>query len=288
MMSEKFKNLLVRTISGVVLLLVVVGALLWSKWSAGALFAVIMLGGLVEFYALCRKKGVEPMNSVGAATALAIFGLAFAVFMQWGTPATETTARIVLGALLYTMLIVPATFVCELWRKSATPIANIATTFMGVIYVALPIATLLFVPQLLVGEWSAWAMLAFISIIWINDICAYLVGVTIGKHRLCERISPKKSWEGFFGGVLGSLAMGALGAYIVDGNYLVWIGLAAVVSLSSVVGDLAESMFKRDAGVKDSGNFIPGHGGMLDRFDALILSAPFAFIYLIVAVIFFQ
>ena len=82
--------------------------------------------------------------------------------------------------------------------------------------------------------------------------------------------------------------MGAFGAYIVDGNYLLWIGLAAVVSLSSVVGDLAESMFKRDAGVKDSGNFIPGDGGMLDRFVALILSAPFAFIYLIVAVIFFQ
>jgi phosphatidate cytidylyltransferase len=99
---------------------------------------------------------------------------------------------------------------------------------------------------------------------------------------MCPRLSPKKSWEGFFGGVLGSLAMGVLGAYVVEGNYLVWLGLALVVSLSSVVGDLVESMFKRDAGVKDSGNFIPGHGGMLDRFDALILSAPFAFVYLCV------
>ena len=105
-MSDKLKNLLVRTISGAVLLLVVVGALVWSKWSAGALFALIMVGGLVEFYRLCRKKGVEPMSSVGIATSLAIFALAFAVFMQWGSPATETTARIVLGALLYTMLIV--------------------------------------------------------------------------------------------------------------------------------------------------------------------------------------
>ena len=162
-MSDKLKNLLVRTISGAVLLLVVVGALLWSKWSAGALFAVIMVGGLFEFYRLCRKKGVEPMSSVGVATSLAIFGLAFTIFMQWGSPATETTARIVLGALLYTMLIVPTTFVCELWRKSPTPIANIATTFMGIIYVALPMAALLFVPQMLVGKWSAWAMLAFIA-----------------------------------------------------------------------------------------------------------------------------
>jgi phosphatidate cytidylyltransferase len=284
-MSEKFKNLLVRTISGVVLLLVVVGALLWSKWSAGALFAVIMLGGLIEFYALCRKKGVEPMNSVGFATALAIFGLAFAVFMQWGTPATETTARIVLGALLYTMLIVPATFVCELWRKSATPIANIATTFMGVIYVALPMAALLFIPQLLVGKWSAWAMLAFISIIWTNDICAYLVGVTIGKHRLCERISPKKSWEGFLGGLVGAVGFAVLFGHLFGGNLLVWGGLGLVVALAGVAGDLVESLMKREVGVKDSGKMMPGHGGFLDRFDALFLAVPFAFVYLLLTML---
>ena len=281
-MSEKFKNLLVRTISGVVLLLVVVGALLWSKWSAGALFAVVMVGGLAEFYRLCRQKGVEPMGSVGVATALAIFGLAFAVFMQWGTPATETTARIVLGTLLYTMLIVPATFVCELWRKSETPIANIATTFMGVIYVALPMAALLFIPQLLVGKWSACAMMAFISIIWINDICAYLVGVTIGKHRLCERISPKKSWEGFFGGLVGAVGFSVLFGHLFGGNLLVWGGLGLVTALAGVAGDLVESLMKREVGVKDSGKMMPGHGGFLDRFDALFISVPFVVVYLLV------
>lgn len=280
-MSDKFKNLLVRTVSGVVLLLVVVGALLWSKWSAGALFAVVMVGGLVEFYGLCRKKGVEPMYSAGIATSIAIFGLAFAVFQQWGTPATETTARLVLGALLYTMLIVPTTFVCELWRKSATPIANIATTFMGVIYVALPMAALLFVPQMLVGEWSAWAMLAFISIIWVNDVFAYLVGVTLGKHRLCERISPKKSWEGFFGGLVGAVGFAVLFGYLFDGNLVVWGGLGLVTALAGVAGDLVESLMKREAGVKDSGKMMPGHGGFLDRFDALFLAVPFVVIYLI-------
>ena len=281
-MSEKFKNLLVRTISGVVLLLVVVGALLWSKWSTGALFVVVMIGGLVEFYGLCRRKGVEPMSSVGIATALAIFGLAFAVFMQWGTPATETTARIVLGALLYIMLIVPATFVCELWRKSPTPIANIATTFMGVIYVALPMAALLFVPQLLVGKWSAWAMMAFISIIWINDIFAYLVGVTLGKHRLCERISPKKSWEGFFGGLIGAIGAAVLFGHLFEGDLLVWTGFGLVASLSGVAGDLVESLIKREVDVKDSGKMMPGHGGFLDRFDALYISVPFVVVYLLV------
>ena len=280
-MSEKFKNLLVRTISGVVLLLVVVGALVWSKWSTGALFAVIMVGGLLEFYRLCRKKGVEPMISVGVATSLAIFALAFAVFLQWGSPATETTARIVLGALLYIMLIVPTTFVCELWRKSPTPIANIATTFMGVIYVALPMAALLYIPQMLVGKWSAWAMMAFLSIIWINDIFAYLVGITLGKHRLCERISPKKSWEGFFGGLVGAVGAALLFGYLFEGNLLVWGGLGLVTALAGVAGDLVESLIKREVDVKDSGKMMPGHGGFLDRFDALFVAAPFALFYLI-------
>ena len=281
-MSEKFKNLLVRTVSGAVLLLVVVGALLWSKWSAGVLFAVIMLGGLVEFYRLCRKKGVEPMSSVGVATSLAIFGLAFAVFLQWGTPATDLTGRIVLGALLYTMLIVPTAFVCELWRKSPTPIANIATTFMGIIYVALPMAMVLFIPQLLVGKWSGLAMLAFIGIIWVNDIFAYLVGVTLGKHRLCERISPKKSWEGFFGGLIGAVGAAVLFGHLFGGNLLIWGGLGLVTALAGVAGDLVESLMKREVDVKDSGKMMPGHGGFLDRFDALYLAVPFALFYLIV------
>lgn len=280
-MSEKFKNLLVRTISGVVLLLLVVGALVWSKWSTGALFAVIMVGGLLEFYRLCRKKGVEPMISVGVATSLAIFALAFAVFLQWGSPATETTARVVLGALLYIMLIVPTTFVCELWRKSPTPIANIATTFMGVIYVTLPMAALLYIPQLLIGKWSAWAMMAFLSIIWINDICAYLVGITLGKHRLCERISPKKSWEGFFGGLVGAVGAALLFGHLFEGNLLVWGGLGLVTALAGVAGDLVESLIKREVDVKDSGKMMPGHGGFLDRFDALFVAAPFALFYLI-------
>ena len=112
------------------------------------------------------------------------------------------------------------------------------------------------------------------------------MGVSIGKHRLCERISPKKSWEGFFGGVIGALGMGALGASVVGGDCGIWLGLAAVISLTGVLGDLVESMFKRDAGVKDSGSIMPGHGGILDRFDALIISAPFALIYLWVVMMF--
>jgi phosphatidate cytidylyltransferase len=120
----------------------------------------------------------------------------------------------------------------------------------------------------------------YIFIIWANDVFAYLFGITLGKHRLFERISPKKSWEGFFGGLLGAMAMGYVAAVVLDGNTYIWIGLALVAALSGVFGDLVESLFKRSVGVKDSGNIIPGHGGWLDRFDALIFSLPFVFIYL--------
>lgn len=281
-MTKKLKDLLVRTVSALVFVLLIVGALWWSKWSAGALFAVVMLGSLVEFYRLCRKTGAEPMYSVGVATSFAIFALAFTIFQQWGTPATDTVGRIVLGALLYTMLIVPTAFVCELWRKSPTPIANIATTFMGIIYVAVPMAMLLFIPQMLVGKWSALAMLAFMAIIWLNDVFAYLVGVTLGKHRLCERISPKKSWEGFVGGLVGAVASAVLFGHILGGNLVLWGGLGLVVALAGVAGDLVESLMKREADVKDSGQMMPGHGGFLDRFDALLIATPFALFYLIV------
>ena len=280
--NKRLKEISIRTISGLVLLLVVVGALIWSKWSAGALFAVIMIGGLFEFYRLCQKKGVAPMYGIGIATSLAIFGLAFALFYLLESSEVEPMAiRIALGALLYLMFMVPATFVCELWRKSATPIANIAITFMGAIYVALPMAAILYIPQMLVGEWNAWAMLAFISIIWINDIFAYLVGVSIGKHRLCERISPKKSWEGFFGGLIGAVGAAVLFGHLFEGNLYVWGGLGLITALTGVAGDLVESLMKREVDVKDSGKMMPGHGGFLDRFDALYIAVPFVVIYLL-------
>ena len=281
MKNQKLKDLLVRTASGAVMLVLVVGALLWSKRSAGALFAVLMLGGLVEFYRLCQKRGASPMYTIGIASAIAIFAMAFAIFEKWGTP-TDVTARVVLGALLYVMLIVPTTFVAELWRKKPTPIANIATTLMGVVYVAMPMAMLLFVPQFLVGKWCPLAMLAFISIIWVNDVFAYLVGVSIGKHRLCERISPKKSWEGFFGGLVGAVGVSVLYGHLFGGDLLVWGGLGVVTALAGVAGDLVESLMKREADVKDSGSIMPGHGGFLDRFDALYLAVPFVFVYLII------
>ena len=167
-------------------------------------------------------------------------------------------------------------------QASATPLANLGATLLGVLYVAVPLSLLLYVPVLAGdGVWRPETVLCYIFIIWANDVFAYLVGMTFGRHRLCERLSPKKSWEGFFGGLAGAVATGLAAAYALDANYWVWGGLALVASLSGVAGDLVESMFKREAGVKDSGQVIPGHGGVLDRFDALLLSAPYVFLYLL-------
>lgn len=276
------KNLMVRTLSGLVLVAVFVGAVLGSQWSFGALLLLILVGGQTEFYKLARETGLSPQRWMGLAVGVLLFALNFIVFRQFSRSVTDEAGGAVLYLSLYIGLLLPTLFVCELFRRSATPLANLGATLLGVLYVAVPLSLLLYVPVLAGdGVWRPETVLCYIFIIWANDVFAYLVGMTFGRHRLCERLSPKKSWEGFFGGLAGAVATGLAAAYALDANYWVWGGLALVASLSGVAGDLVESMFKREAGVKDSGQVIPGHGGVLDRFDALLLSAPYVFLYLL-------
>ena len=276
------KNLMVRTLSGLVLVAVFVGAVLGSQWSFGALLLLILVGGQTEFYKLARETGLSPQRWMGLAVGVLLFALNFIVFRQFSRSVTDEAGGAVLYLLLYIGLLLPTLFVCELFRRSATPLANLGATLLGVLYVAVPLSLLLYVPVLAGdGVWRPETVLCYIFIIWANDVFAYLVGMTFGRHRLCERLSPKKSWEGFFGGLAGAVATGLAAASALDANYWVWGGLALVASLSGVAGDLVESMFKREAGVKDSGQVIPGHGGVLDRFDALLLSAPYVFLYLL-------
>ena len=273
---------MVRTLSGLVLVAVFVGAVLGSQWSFGALLLLILVGGQTEFYKLARETGLSPQRWMGLAVGVLLFALNFIVFRQFSRSVTDEAGGAVLYLLLYIGLLLPTLFVCELFRRSATPLANLGATLLGVLYVAVPLSLLLYVPVLAGdGVWRPETVLCYIFIIWANDVFAYLVGMTFGRHRLCERLSPKKSWEGFFGGLAGAVATGLAAAYALDANYWVWGGLALVASLSGVAGDLVESMFKREAGVKDSGQVIPGHGGVLDRFDALLLSAPYVFLYLL-------
>jgi phosphatidate cytidylyltransferase len=281
-MSDKLRNLLVRTLSGAALLAVVLGAAYGGEYTYGSLLLLIVVVGMWEFYSLAAAAGSTPRRTLGLASGIVLFVTCFFLFDGYIHRA-EFDVDMIIGGVLYLSLLIPMCFVVELFRASETPIRNVATTLMGVFYVAYPMCFMLFIPILLCGVWRPEAFLFYLFIVWGNDVFAYLVGVTMGRHKMCPRISPKKSWEGFIGGIVGALAMGAAGSYVVDGNLGLWLGLSAVVAVSSVFGDLVESMFKREADVKDSGNILPGHGGMLDRFDALLISSPFAFVYLILA-----
>lgn len=274
-MTDKMKNLLVRTVSGIVLVVVVFGAVLWSRWSLCALLALLIVGGMTEFYALARKCGSTPQSVIGLAAGLAV--LAIACFAGKDGFA---------NGLYALLLLLPLSFICELWRESEHPLSNIGATLMGVLYVAVPFSLLYLFVYFHHSDFFDFlfyklTLLGFIVIIWANDVCAYLVGWAFGRHPLFPRLSPKKSWEGFIGGIFGAVCFGLLTARFLGDSYGFWAGLALIASVTGVAGDLVESMFKRAAGVKDSGSFIPGHGGVLDRFDAMLLSIPFVFVYLL-------
>ena len=261
---KKRNEFITRTLSGAVLLAVVLGCLMFGKATFLLLLLIIGLGSQVEFLGISRQAGVEPSRLLPLAIgAMVICGAFFG------------SAEILLLAIGGSFLL----FVLELYRGSTTPLGNIATSLMSVFYTAIPMAALALI-GLRGGEYDYRTVLAIIAITWINDIFAYIVGITMGRHRLFERISPKKSWEGFFGGLLFATAAAVAVGAMLGESLLLWAGVGVVVVVAAVLGDLVESMFKRSVGVKDSGALIPGHGGMLDRFDALLFAAPFVLFYL--------
>ncbi len=281
-MNDKTKNLLIRTASAAVLFAVVLLATL-TNIQIYALFALgITIGSLWEFYDMCSKAGYAPNR---------VFGLAIAVLVVLiGLLASHSLPYLPSSTLPYTILIVAAVvflsvmvFVSQLWRGGQNPIANISTTFAGVTYIALPVVAMTLLGFMNESEWNGANILAYMIIVWANDVFAYLFGMTFGRHKMCPSISPKKSWEGFVGGVVSAcLVSAAIGALWLNIPPVLMGFWGMVIALSGVAGDLVESMFKRSLGLKDSGNIMPGHGGFLDRFDALFLSAPMALVTIII------
>lgn len=274
-MSIKLKDLLVRGASSILIVAIALGAIWSSYLGFGALLLVITLCSVYEFFQITKSKGYVTQPILGLVVAGAIVAFGFDFFYN------GSANNISLG--LFLMLVVPLIFVVELFKGGGQPIENVGTTLFPMIYVALPMSMLAGVPLLMTGGvWNPLTMILYMFLIWGNDTCAYLVGVSIGRHKLFESVSPKKSWEGFFGGIVGAVAVSLVAARILDGDVVMWVCVALITSVMGSVGDLVESMFKRSCGVKDSGDLLPGHGGCLDRFDSLIFSAPFVFVFLII------
>ena len=199
-----------------------------------------------------------------------------------------TTA--VLGGTFFTVYLLYLTFrlVMQLYSQESSPLTNIAYSYMGQMYIALPLGLMSMYYTLPDGKFL---LLAMFIMIWLNDTGAFLVGSMIGKHKLFPRISPNKSWEGFIGGVVFAIASSfvfkyCFPSYFENISIFGLAGMGAVVGAFATWGDLVESLIKRTLGVKDSGKLLPGHGGILDRIDSLLLVIPASLLYLTALVLF--
>lgn len=267
---QERSNLEQRVIAASVGAIIFVGAIYLNEWTYFSVFLALTLLGMVEFYRLLSIKGFEPNQNIGLLVGGGLFVSVFLI--QKGL--------LPLRVLFLMPALMALVFVVELYRKKALPFVNISVTLVGVLYVAVPFSLLSLLGFL--GEQYSWhVILGCLLLIWAADTGAYFVGKNFGRRKLMERISPGKTWEGWAGGVLFSLLVAwGLAFFFTDLDLFRWIIIGLIVSVFGVLGDLVESMLKRGLEVKDSGNLIPGHGGILDRFDSLLMVVPFVVAFL--------
>lgn len=270
------KNLITRALTGIIFVAVLVGAIYFHSYYFLAVFGLITGLSLWEFYGLIKhyeKATIKRLVSSLGGTYL------FSAVFAYSNGLVDS--HIFLPYLLFLMF----TMIAELYDKASSPINNWAFTLFGQIYCAGTFSLLNYITSVpnTPGEMVhfPYFALAIFVFVWLNDTGAYLVGSMFGKRKLFERISPKKSWEGFYGGLAFALIASQVFAWLMPStSWYAWLGLAGTVVAFGTWGDLIESLMKRTLGVKDSGHVLPGHGGMLDRFDSVMMAIPAAYIYI--------
>jgi phosphatidate cytidylyltransferase len=246
-------------------------AIYFGNTTFAAVMAFVMLVALIEFYSIAHKLSVAPQRFAGFAMAVMLF------FSSYAKASDLFDKEALADALLYAAIpLAMLTFILQLFRKSTHPFTDIAYTFLGIVYIALPLMLMNFVYDKGGREF----IFCYFILLWANDTFAYLFGIAIGKHRLFPRHSPKKSWEGYIGGLLSvSILSYVLHCFFPSIALIHIAATGLIIAATATLGDLVESMLKRNAGIKDAGKIMPGHGGLLDRFDVVLLSFPLVFVY---------
>ncbi|KUG06062.1 phosphatidate cytidylyltransferase [Solirubrum puertoriconensis] len=270
-------NMWQRIISGAIGAVVLLGCIWYSGFTFGLFFGVVQARMLWEFYRMMRVAGYQPAAMIGTGTSIVVFGLLYVLGDVDARP--YETIEPVLLTLASLILIVPLVFLLRemaYWNDSQEhqPFANLGVAMGGLFYVSLPMSLLCLIGFTEEG-YDYRRIFGLLFLVWAADTGAYIAGKSFGKHKLAPSISPGKTWEGWLGGTLLTLAVGwGLGYLLPDMPLAHRLVAAAVVAVFGVLGDLAESMLKRSVGVKDSGRILPGHGGLLDRFDAFLFIVP--------------
>lgn len=267
-----------RTIFGALYVVCVIVSILWNPYVFSGLFFVICLLAVDEFHLLVKSPMTVRIYTWLATTAL----WTIIQCTAWKSEETELIKIISFAALFAYMTLVISVWLDEIWNHSEQPLKNWGNFLISQVMIAAPLATLSFLYFL-----DKWLLLALFVLIWVNDSGAYIVGSMTakrpqGNHKMTPHISPKKSWEGLLGGyaftMVASLILYAFGWFdVISVGYwgiLIALVFAFLVSSFGTMGDLVESLIKRSVGVKDSGVFLPGHGGVLDRFDSILLASP--------------
>jgi phosphatidate cytidylyltransferase len=261
-----------RAITGFFFIIVMLGSLLLGHYVFGAFYLLLSLLCLREYFGLIKQTGITPSLQSGFLNGAFIYCV-FALITYDDTNAYHQ----LIFALPLTLSFI---FIQELFKKTEAPFTNIAYTYLGLIFTVIPF-TFFHALAYVTGTFNFHFPMAFLLMLWANDTGAYLVGSQMGRTKLFERHSPKKTWEGFLGGII--ITAGAafwISTYFTELGWQQWVWIGVLISTFGTTGDLVESMFKRSINVKDSGGILPGHGGLLDRFDGLLMAAPIVYAYL--------